>query len=124
MINTGYPTDVEQDQFPQTKTTPVWYGFGLKNFRVDHTPVQHLVLADGQQHSEIDVTNPDEPLDFTVAEALRPYPGERPHLPVAHALTLIPTVRPGARPDMEFGQFQQPDTRPGVLMHARNAGRK
>jgi hypothetical protein len=38
-------------------------------------------------------------------------------LPVSQVLTLIRTIRPNARLDMEYGQFQSPDTRPGVLAH-------
>lgn len=123
MINTGYPYEGFEDMFPNTETTPEWYGFGHKHHAYNATPVRHLVLVDGQQHSELDVSDPDEPLDYAVADRLRNMPAERPHIPVSPILTIIPTQRPGARPDMEYGQFQMPDTRPGVVMHHLN-GRK
>lgn len=120
MIGTGYPYDGFEDQYPQTEPTPSWYGFGHKHHVYNTTPVKHLILADGQQHSEIDVQDPDEPLDHVVADRLRGVPAERPHIPVSSILTIIPTIRPGARPDMEYGQFQHPDTRPGrVTRHLR-----
>jgi hypothetical protein len=115
MINSGVPYDGFETMYPDTAETPTWYGFGHKNFVVDHTPIRHLILVDGQQHSEISVTDPDEPLDHLVADRLRGTPAERPHIPVSSILTLNPTVRPGARPDLESGQFQMPDTRPGLL---------
>jgi len=117
MIGTGYPYDGFEEMYPQTKPTPEWYGFGHKHLVYNKTPIKHLVLVDGQEHSEIDVLDPDEPLDHVVADQLRGQPAERHPLPVSHILTLIPTVRPGARPDMEYGQFHQPDTRPAVIMH-------
>lgn len=117
MTNTGYPYDGFEEMFPQTEPTPEWYGFGHKHLVYNKTPIKHLVLVDGQQHSEIDVQDPDEPLDHVVADRLRGQPAERPHLPISGVLTLIPTARAGARPDMEAGQFHQPDTRPGVIMH-------
>ncbi len=101
--------------YPGTEPTPEWYGFGHKHQVYNKTPIKHLVLVDGQEHSEIDVQDPDEPLDHIVADRLRGQPAERHPLPVSSLLTLIPTVRSGARPDMEYGQFQHPDTRPAVL---------
>ncbi len=115
MLNTGYPWEGFEDQFPQVEPTPLWFGFGHKNFVYDKTPIKHLILADGQQHSEIDVQDPDEPLDHIVADQLRGQPAERHPLPVSGILTLIPTIRPGARPDMEYGQFQHPNSTPGLL---------
>ncbi len=115
MLNTGYPYDGFEDHYPQTVTTPEWYGFGHKHLVVDHTPIRHLILVDGQQHSEISVTDPDEPLDQAVADRLRGQPAERPHLPVSTILTLNRTERPTARPGLESGQFQSPNTTPGLL---------
>jgi len=123
MLNTGYPYDGFEDFFAATEPTPEWYGFGHKHLVYNQTPVKHIVLADGQQHSEIDVTDPDEPLDHVVADRLRSTPAERAHFPVSTILSLIPTARPNARQDMEAGQFQMPDTRPGVIKHHLN-GRK
>ena len=115
MINTGYPYDGFEEMYAGVEPTPEWYGFGLKHHVYNKTPIKHLILVDGQQHSEIDVTDPDEPLDHVVADKLRGQPAERHPLPVSSLLTLIPTIRRGARPDMEYGQFQLPDTRPGIL---------
>lgn len=115
MLNTGYPYDGFQDQYGGTETTPEWYGFGHKNLVLNHTPIKHIVLADGQQHSEFSVEDPDEPLDFAVADRLRGQPAERNPLPVSTILTLNRTERPGARPDMETGQFQHPNSTPGLL---------
>lgn len=119
MISTGYPYEGFTDMFAGTEPTPEWYGVGHKHLAYDQTPVRHLVLADGSQHAEIAVTNPDHPLDQAVADRLRGRPAERPHLPVAQLLTIIPTERPNARLDLEYGQFQQPDTRPAVMIHGR-----
>ena len=115
MIGTGYPYDGFTEMYPETAPTPSWYGFGHKHLVYNKTPMKHLVLVDGQQHSEIDVQDPDEPLDHVVADHLRGQPAERNPLPVSAILTLIPTIRPGARPDMEYGQFQLPNTTPGVV---------
>lgn len=115
MINTGYPYDGFESQYPATEPTPEWYGFGHKHLVYNTTPVKHLILVDGQQHSEIDVQDPDEPLDHIVADRMRSAPAERPHIPTSAILTLTPTVRPGARPGLESGQFQQPNTTPGLL---------
>jgi len=122
-VNTGYPYDGFEEMYPETTPTPDWYGFGHKHHVYNKTPIKHLLLVDGQEHSEIDVQDPDEPLDHVVADQLRGQPAERHPLPVASILTLIPTIRPGARPDMEYGQFQLPDTRPGVLEHGRRGRR-
>ena len=119
MIMTDYPYDGFEDQYPATKNTPSWYGFGHKHYVFPNTPVKHLVLVDGQHHSEIDVQDPDEPLDHVVADRMRGTPAERPHIPVEPLLTLIPTIRPGARLGMEYGQFQHPDTRPAVLANRK-----
>jgi hypothetical protein len=121
MINTGYPDTGFEEMYPTTAPTPEWYGFGHKHLVYNQTPVRHLILVDGQQHSEIDVTDPDEPLDFHIAERLKDAPAGRPHIPVSNILTINPTVRPGARPGLETGQFEHPDTRPGVI--ARHFGR-
>lgn len=118
MINTGYPYDGFEEQYPATTPTPEWYGFGHKHQVYNKTPVKHLILVDGQQHSEIDVTDPDEPLDHIVADQLRGQPAERHPLPVSPTLTLYRTERTGARPDLESSQFGQPDTRPAVIKHA------
>ena len=115
MIGTGYPYDGFIEMYPTVEPTPEWFGFGHKHLVYNKTPIKHLVLVDGQQHGEISVDDPDEPLDHVVADQLRGQPAERHPLPVSSILTLIPTVRPGARLDMEYGQFQHPDTRPGVL---------
>ena len=117
MIGTGYPYDGMEEFYPETEPTPEWFGFGHKHLVYNKTPMVHIVLADGQQHSEIDVTDPDEPLDHVVADQLRGQPAERNPLPVSRILTLNRTERPGARPDMESGQFQSPDTRPAVIAH-------
>ncbi len=117
MMNTGYPYDGFEDQFPQTKPTPDWIGFGHRHLEYQKTPMRHLVLVDGQQHSEIDVVDPDHPLDHVIADQLRGVPAERPHIPVSHILTIVPTARRGARPDLESSQFQHPDTRPAVILH-------
>jgi hypothetical protein len=117
MIGTGYPYDGFEEMYPRTEPTPEWFGFGHKHLVYNKTPMRHLILVDGQQHSEIDVTDPDEPLDHVIADRLRGTPAERPHIPVSGVLTLVPTARPGARPDLESGQFQHPDTRPAVIMH-------
>jgi hypothetical protein len=119
MTNTGYPYDGFEEMYPVTTPTPEWYGHGHKHHVYNKTPIKHLILVDGQQTSEIDVQDPDEPLDHVVADQLRGQPAERPHWPVASVLTLIPTIRPNARLDMEYGQFQHPDTRPAVLEHHR-----
>lgn len=115
MIMTDYPYDGFENQYPATETTPEWYGFGHKHMVLDHTPVKHLILVDGQQHSEISVNDPSSPLDHLVADRLRGQPAERAHLPVSSILTINPTVRPGARMGLEQGQFQHPDTRPALL---------
>ncbi len=116
MINTGYPYDGFEEMFPKTTPTPEWYGFGHRHMVYDTTPVKHLILVDGQRHSEISVNDPDEPLDHLVADQLRGRPAERPHIPVSNLLTIIPTIRPGARPDMEYGQFQHPNTIPATIV--------
>lgn len=123
MTNTGYPYEGFEDMFPNTEPTPEWYGHGHKHFRYNKTPMQRLLLVDGQRRDVIDVTDPDEPLDHVVADELRGQPAERAHFPVSTILTIIPTQRPGARPDMESGQFQLPDTRPGLLVHHRRGRR-
>lgn len=115
MINTGYPYDGFEEMYPGTEVTPEWYGFGHKHHVLDHTPIRHLILVDGQEHSEISVNDPDEPLDHLVADRLRGQPAERPHIPVSTILTLDRTARPGARPGMETGQFQSPNTTPALL---------
>jgi len=115
MIGTGYPYDGFTEMYPTTEPTPEWYGFGHKHFVYNKTPVKHLILVDGQQHSELDVQDPDEPLDHIVADQLRGQPAERRRLPVSSLLTLIPTIRPGARFDMEYGQFQHPNSTPGLI---------
>lgn len=117
MINTGYPYDGFEDQYPQTAPTPEWFGFGHRHLVYHKAPIRRLILVDGQEHSEIDVTDPQQPLDHVVADQLRGTPAERPHIPVSTVLTLIPTARPNARQDMEAGQFQMPDTRPAVILH-------
>ena len=117
MVNTGYPYDGFEDMYPKTAVQPEWYGFGHRHLVFNQNPVRHLVLVDGQQRSEINVFDPDQPLDHVVADQLRGTPAERPHFPVSTILTLVPTHRPNARLDLEYGQFQQPDTRPGVVMH-------
>lgn len=123
MVNTGYPYDGFEEQYPETATTPEWYGFGHKHQVLHQTPVKHIVLVDGQQKSEISVTDPDEPLDFAVADILRGQPAERGEFPVSRALTLYRTERPGARPGLESSQFAQPDTRPAVIKHALGRSR-
>src|SRR5689334_12720487 len=123
MIGTGYPYEGFEEMFAQVEPTPEWYGFGHKHYVYNKTPIKHLLLVDGQEHSEIDVTDPDEPLDHVIADQLRGQPAERPHMPVASVLSLIPTIRPGARPDMEYGQFQLPDTRPAVFRHHQQGKR-
>ena len=115
LINSGYPYDGFEEMYAGTSVTPEWYGFGHKHQVLDHTPVRHLILVDGQHHSEISVNDPDHPLDGLVADRLRGQPAERPHLPVSTILTINPTVRPGARPGMESGQFQHPNTTPALL---------
>ena len=122
MIGTGYPYDGFEEQYPATTPTPEWYGFGHKHQVMNQTPVKHLVLVDGQRHSEIDVSDPDHPLDHVIADQLRGQPAERAPLPVSRILTLYRTERPGAREGLEFGQFASPDTRPAVVKHA--LGRK
>lgn len=122
MIGTGYPYDGFEEMYPQVEPTPEWYGFGHKHLVYNKTPMRHLVLVDGQQHAEIDVTDPDEPLDHIVADRLRGQPAERAPLPVSNILVLDRTARPGARPDMETGQFQSPNTTPGLL--GRFVGRR
>jgi len=117
VINTGYPYDGFEDQYPQTKPTPECYGFGHRHQVYAKSPMRHLILVDGQEHSEIDVRDPDQPLDHVVADRIRGAPAERHPLPVSSILTIIPTARPNARPDMEAGQFQLPDTRPAVILH-------
>ncbi len=117
MMNTGYPYDGFEEQYPATSPTPEWYGFGHKHYEYNKTPVKHIILVDGTERSEISVEDPDEPLDHIVADQLRGQPAERTPWPVAHILTLIPTIRPHARLDMEYGQFQLPDTRPAVFKH-------
>jgi len=114
-LNTGYPYDGFEEMYPGTEPTPEWYGFGHKHLVNDHTPIRHLILVDGQEHSEISVNDPDEPLDHIVADRIRGQPAERAPLPVSAILTLNRTVRPGARPDMETGQFQHPNSTPGLL---------
>lgn len=123
MTNSGYPYEGFEDMFPQAKPTPNWYGFGHKNYVYNKVPVRHIILADGQQHSEIDIHDPDQPLDHIVADRLRGQPAERPHFRVSDILSVNMTIRPGAREGMEYGQFNQPDTRPGVLPKHRQ-GRK
>lgn len=118
IINTGYPYDGMEEMYPGTEPTPSWYGFGHKHLAYNKSPVKHLILVDGQQHSELEVTDPDEPLDNVIADRLRGTPAERPHLPVSNILTINLTARRGARPGMETGQFQHPDTRPGVVIHS------
>lgn len=115
MINTGYPFDGFEEMYASTEPTPEWYGFGHKNLVYDKTPIKHLILADGQQHAEISVRDPDEPLDHLVADELRGQPAERNPLPISQILTLNRTERIGARPDLETGQFQHPNTTPGLL---------
>lgn len=115
MIITDKPYDGFEAQYPQTQTTPEWYGFGHKHLVLNTSPIKHMILVDGQQHSEIQVQDIDHPMDGVVADRMRGTPAERPHIPVSPILTLIPTIRPGAREGMEYGQFQQPDTRPGLL---------
>lgn len=82
---------------------------------MNYTPIKHIILADGQHTSEISVQDPDEPLDYTVSDKLKQDPVEKVHLPTSPVLTLDRTIRPGARPGMETGQFASPDTRPGLL---------
>lgn len=117
MLNTGYPYDGFEEMYPGTEPTPEWFGFGHKHQVYNTTPVKHLVLVDGQQHSEIDVQDPDHPLDHVIADRLRGMPAERPHLPVSTVLSLDRTARLGARPGLESSQFQSPDTRPAVIKH-------
>lgn len=125
MIGTGYPYDGFEEMYPATEPTPEWFGFGHKHHVFNKTPIKHLLLVDGQQTSEIDVSDPDEPLDHVVADRLRGQPAERAEWPVSNILTLYRTERPGARLGMEYGQFNQPDTRPGVIMHHfQGKGRK
>lgn len=109
--------------YPDTAPTPEWYGFGHKNLVMQQTPVRHLVLADGQQHAEINVTDPDSPVDHAVADRLKTQPAERAHLPISPLLTIIPTQRPGARLGLEYGQFQHPDTRPAVVIHGHGGAK-
>jgi hypothetical protein len=109
--------------FPGVEHTPGWQGFGHKTLVSNTTPVRHLILADGQQKAEIDMYDPDEPLDNTVADVLRGMPAERPHWPVSTILTINRTERAGARPGMETGMFDHPDTRPGLLIHHRRGKR-
>lgn len=116
-INTGYPYDGFEDQYPETAPQPEWIGFGHKHLVFHRNPIKHIVLADGQHHSEIDLVDPDQPLDGIVADQLRGQPAERPHFPVSRVLSRVPTERAGAREGMEYGQFHQPDTRPGVILH-------
>jgi hypothetical protein len=118
MINTGYPYDGFENMYAATEHTPEWYGFGHKNYVYNATPVKHLLLVDGQEHSEISVNDPDEPLDNVVADRMRGVPAERPHIPISNVLTVDRTIRPGARPGMETGQFASPDTRPAVILHS------
>ena len=115
MINTGYPYDGQEEMYASVEPTPEWYGFGHKHLVYDKTPIRHLILVDGQEHAEISVNDPDEPLDHIVADRLRGQPAERHPLPVSTILTLNRTERPGARPDMETGQFQHPNSTPGLL---------
>jgi hypothetical protein len=123
MMEIGYPYDGQEEMYPVTTPTPEWYGFGHKHHVYNKTPVKHLILVDGQERSEIDVLDPDEPLDHIVADQLRGQPAERTPWPVSTILTLIPTIRQNARLGMEYGQFQHPDTRPALLvLHKR--GRK
>lgn len=119
MLNTGYPYEGFEDMFPQTKPTPEWVGFGHKHYEYHRQPVRHLILADGQHRSELWVRDPDGPIDQEVADVLRGAPAERAPWPVSNILTINRTERPGARWGMETGQFEQPDTRPGVVMHHR-----
>jgi hypothetical protein len=118
MIGTGYPYDGFEEMYPAADPTPSWYGFGHKHLVFQQTPVRHLILVDGQEHSQIVVEDPDEPLDNVVADRLKTQPTEMAHLPTSSVLVLDRTARPGARPGMESGQFQSPDTRPAVILHA------
>src|SRR5438309_6795708 len=115
MLNTGYPYDGFEEMYAGTEPTPEWFGFGHKHLVVDHTPIKHLILVDGQEHSEISVNDPDEPLDHIVADQLRGQPAERHPLPISTILTLNRTERARARPVLETGQFQHPYTTPGRL---------
>lgn len=115
MIITDKPYDGFEQQYPLTRVTPEWYGFGHKHQVLNTSPIKHMVLADGQQHSEIELQDIDSHMDGVVADRLRGTPAERPHIPVSSILTLNTTVRPGARLGMEYGQFEQPDTRPALL---------
>ena len=119
MINTGVPYDGFEEMYPQTAPTPSWYGFGHKHRFFQQTPMRHLVLVDGQEHSEIVVEDLNHPLDGVIADKLRGEPAERPHIPTTTILTLNRTVRPGAREGLETGQFNHPDTRPAVIIHGR-----
>jgi hypothetical protein len=117
MTNTAYPYEGFEDMFPGAEHTPGWQGFGHKNLVYGSTPVKHIILADGQQHSEVDMYDPDEPLDTAVVNTLRGMPIERAPFPVSNELSIYRTERPNARLGMEYGQFNHPDTRPGLLGH-------
>lgn len=122
MMDTGYPYEGFEDMFPSTQPTPEWYGFGHKHLAYNKVPVRHLVLVDGQEKKEIDIHDPDHPLDHVVADRIRGAPAERAPYPISRILT-ITHDRPGAREGMEYGQFDQPNTTPGLLPKHRSGRR-
>ena len=108
-----YPYEGFGDMFPLTETTPEWVGVGHKHYVLAHSPVKHVILADGTRHSVIEVraSDAERSVERDIVDKLRGQGGERPHLQVTQELSYERTAGAG---HWGQGMWQLPDTRPGL----------
>lgn len=107
-----YPFEGFTDQYPDTKITPDWWGFGHRNLEQRTSPVKHIVYADGQRHAIIEVRHDDQQgsVQSQIMDRLKSNDAEQPHLSVSQSLSYARTPGNGHWGDT---QHQFPDTRPG-----------
>ena len=114
-----YPFEGYTDRYPETETTPDWWGFGLKNFDHRSHPVKHILYADGNRRAVIEVHPTDENsyVGRQIMDRLKGREAERPQLSIAVHNGYDRTPGNGHWQDP---MWQLPDTRPA---RARIPGR-
>jgi hypothetical protein len=109
-----YPFEGFNDIYPDTRPTPNWFGFGLRNLEHTSSPVKHIVYANGQRRAVIQVRCEDckLPVQQQIMDKLKGEQAEQPDLPIAGFSSHFRT--PGAG---HWGEpmWQMPDSRPGRL---------
>ena len=107
-----YPFEGYTDVYPDTMTTPDWFGFGHKHFDQRTSPVRHVVYADGSRQAVIQLNCGEENtcVGRQIMDRIKGGDAERPHINLQQGMGYQRTPGAGHWGD---GMFQLPDTRPG-----------